>query len=63
VECGPDHRPKTPLKPKQVWVIRQHLKNAGKTRDLALFPAWLVHGVRPHGGPRGRISVALNLSV
>jgi integrase len=29
--------PKPPLKPKHVWAIRQQLKNAGRTRDLALF--------------------------
>src|SRR5579859_2662099 len=29
--------PKPPLKPKHVWAIHQPLKNAGRTRDLALF--------------------------
>lgn len=29
--------PKPPLKPKHVWATRQHLKAAGRTRDLALF--------------------------
>jgi integrase len=28
---------KPPLKPKHIWAIRQQLKNAGRTRDLALF--------------------------
>jgi len=28
---------KPPLKPKHIWAIRQQLKNADKTRDLALF--------------------------
>ncbi|WP_374944578.1 TIGR02466 family protein [Sphingomonas sp.] len=31
--------------------------------DLVLFPAWLRHGVRPHGGSRDRISVAMNIDV
>jgi len=30
---------------------------------MALFPAWLVHAVRPYSGPRQRISIAFNLSV
>lgn len=34
-----------------------------RTGLMALFPSWLVHSVRPHGGPRSRISVAFNLSV
>jgi integrase len=29
--------PKPPLKPKHVWAIRQQLRNAERTRDLALF--------------------------
>ena len=29
--------PKAPLKPKDVWAIRQQLKSAGRVRDLALF--------------------------
>ena len=29
--------PKPPLKPKHIWAIRQQLKNARRTRDLALF--------------------------
>lgn len=31
--------------------------------DLMLFPAWLRHGVRPHGGTGERISVAMNIDV
>jgi len=30
---------------------------------LALFPSWLVHGVRPYTGGGERISIAFNLSV
>jgi len=29
--------PKPPFKPKHVWAIRQQLKTAGRTRDLALL--------------------------
>ena len=29
--------PKPPLKPKQIWAIRQQLKNANRCRDLAMF--------------------------
>jgi len=29
--------PKPPLKPKHIWAIRQQLKNARRSRDLALF--------------------------
>jgi uncharacterized protein (TIGR02466 family) len=28
---------------------------------LVVFPAWLTHGVKPHDGPRDRISVAMNV--
>ena len=28
---------------------------------LVLFPSWLRHSVRPHGGDRERVSVAINL--
>jgi uncharacterized protein (TIGR02466 family) len=28
---------------------------------LLIFPAWLMHGVSPHSGPRERISIALNI--
>lgn len=28
---------------------------------LVAFPSWLMHGVKPHQGPRERISVALNV--
>lgn len=31
--------------------------------DLVVFPAWLRHGVRPHGGTGERISIAMNLDV
>ncbi len=31
--------------------------------DLVLFPAWLRHGVRPHGGTGNRISIAMNIDV
>ncbi|MDJ0909576.1 MAG: 2OG-Fe(II) oxygenase family protein [Woeseiaceae bacterium] len=30
---------------------------------LVLFPSWLRHSVRPHGGDRERVSVAINLSL
>jgi hypothetical protein len=29
--------PKPPLRPKHIWAIRQQLKNAHRSRDLALF--------------------------
>lgn len=28
---------------------------------LVVFPAWLMHSVKPHRGPRERISIALNV--
>ena len=28
---------------------------------IVLFPSWLRHSVRPHGGDRERVSIALNL--
>lgn len=28
---------------------------------LVLFPSWLLHAVRPHRGPRDRISIAMNI--
>lgn len=28
---------------------------------LLIFPAWLMHGVKPHSGPRDRISIAMNV--
>jgi len=28
---------------------------------LLIFPAWLMHGVAPHAGPRERISIAMNV--
>lgn len=28
---------------------------------LVIFPSWLMHGVRPHRGPRDRVSIALNV--
>lgn len=28
---------------------------------LVIFPSWLMHAVRPHKGPRDRISVAMNV--
>ena len=34
-----------------------------KTGRLVMFPAWLLHQVRPYRGDAERISVALNLSV
>lgn len=30
---------------------------------LVLFPSWLRHSVRPHGGERERVSIALNLTL
>jgi uncharacterized protein (TIGR02466 family) len=32
-----------------------------KPGRLVIFPSWLTHGVKPHSGPRDRISVAMNL--
>lgn len=29
---------------------------------MVIFPSWLMHGVRPHSGPRDRISIAMNLA-
>jgi len=34
-----------------------------RTGVMALFPAWLVHAVRPYTGAGQRISIAFNLSV
>ena len=34
-----------------------------KAGRLVMFPAWLLHQVRPYRGDAERISVALNLSV
>lgn len=31
--------------------------------DLAVFPCWLRHGVRPHNGAGNRISIAMNIDV
>lgn len=28
---------------------------------LVMFPSWLMHGVKPHRGPRERISIAVNV--
>ncbi|NWG72176.1 MAG: 2OG-Fe(II) oxygenase [Parvularculaceae bacterium] len=28
---------------------------------MVIFPSWLMHGVRPHAGPRERISIAINV--
>lgn len=28
---------------------------------LVAFPSWLMHGVKPHQGPRDRMSIALNI--
>ncbi len=30
---------------------------------LVIFPSWLMHLVRPHSGPRDRISIAINVVV
>ena len=30
---------------------------------IVLFPSWLRHSVRPHGGDRERVSIALNLAL
>src|SRR5271165_5154738 len=62
--------PKPPLKPKPVWAIRQQLKNAGRTRDLALFDCGIdaklrgcdlvrlrVSDVAPGGSLRQRATV------
>lgn len=31
--------------------------------QIILFPSWLMHSVRPHGGPGDRLSIAINLVV
>jgi integrase len=62
--------PKPPLKPKHIWAIRQQLKNADRTRDLALFNCALdaklrgcdlvrlrVFDVAPGGAPRQRATI------
>src|SRR5579859_3616095 len=62
--------PKPPLKPKHVWAIHQPLKNAGRTRDLALFDCGIdaklrgcdlvrlrVSDVAPGGSLRRRATV------
>jgi uncharacterized protein (TIGR02466 family) len=28
---------------------------------VVIFPSWLMHGVKPHAGPRDRISIAMNV--
>lgn len=28
---------------------------------LVIFPSWLMHAVRPHNGPRDRVSIAMNI--
>jgi len=28
---------------------------------LVIFPSWMLHSVRPHNGPRDRISIAMNI--
>lgn len=28
---------------------------------LVIFPSWLMHGVKPHQGPRERVSIAINV--
>ena len=33
-----------------------------KPGRLVIFPSWLTHGVRPHAGPRDRISIAMNVA-
>jgi hypothetical protein len=36
---------------------------APATGMMLLFPAWLMHGVRPYHGDRPRISVAFNFAL
>lgn len=36
---------------------------ATRAGDIVLFPAWLRHGVRPHGGGGERVSIAMNIDV
>src|ERR1700757_1582259 len=61
---------KPPFKPKHVWAIRQQLKAAGRTRDLALFDCGIdaklrgcdlvrlrVSDVAPGGSLRQRTTV------
>jgi hypothetical protein len=33
------------------------------TGMMLLFPAWLMHGVRPYHGDRPRISIAFNFAL
>jgi integrase len=62
--------PKPPFKPRHVWAIRQQLKTAGRTRDLALFDCGIdaklrgcdlvrlrVSDVAPGGSLRQRATV------
>jgi uncharacterized protein (TIGR02466 family) len=37
------------------------VKVAPTPGKLVLFPAWLMHGVKPHNGPRERVSIAMNI--
>ena len=37
------------------------VKIAPTPGKLVLFPSWLMHGVKPHRGPRERISIAVNV--
>jgi len=29
---------------------------------MVIFPSWLMHGVKPHGGARDRVSIAINVT-
>jgi integrase len=48
--------PKPPLKPKHVWAIRQQLRTAGRTRDLALFDCGIDSKLRGCDLVRLRVS-------
>lgn len=51
---------KPPLKPRHVWAIRQHLKAAGRHRDLALFDVALDSKLRACDLVRLRIGDVLS---
>ncbi|WP_270376013.1 TIGR02466 family protein [Marinicauda sp. Alg238-R41] len=49
--------PPDPGQPLSQLLIRPEI---GK---VVIFPSWLMHAVRPHNGPRDRISIAMNILV
>ncbi|MHA6288241.1 TIGR02466 family protein [Maricaulis sp. CAU 1757] len=43
----------------QKQLSQQHV--APEPGKLVIFPSWMMHAVRPHNGPRERISIAMNV--